>query len=239
MPNLTGSAFWTFKDFCTPLRPNNPIPYVNQKGVCQRDGTPKESYYVFQSYWSKKPMLHIYGHTWPIRWGDEGELKEVLVYSNEPEVELLVNGVSYGKKQRCITDYPAQGFHWMVPFVAGKNHIRAVSGRLTDEITCDYQTAQWGAPAQIKLTCQDGLVTAQICDQDGVPCLDSKDWVEFSMVGDGFIHQNEGTNTGSYRIQAANGRASIRVEPSGECCMYVKTYQNTFSGIIHAHLKKF
>lgn len=69
MPWLTGSAFWTFKDFSTPLRPQNPIPYVNQKGVVQRDGTPKESYYVFQSYWSKKPMVHIYGHTWHVRWG--------------------------------------------------------------------------------------------------------------------------------------------------------------------------
>ena len=49
MPRLTGSLFWTFKDFSTPLRPDNPIPYVNQKGVVQRDGTPKESYYVFQS----------------------------------------------------------------------------------------------------------------------------------------------------------------------------------------------
>lgn len=222
MPNLTGSAFWTFKDFCTPLRPNNPIPYVNQKGVCQRDGTPKESYYVFQSYWSKKPMLHIYGQTWPIRWGNEGEQKEVLVYSNEPEVELFVNGVSYGKKQRSLTDYPAQGFHWMVPFVAGKNHIRAVSGRLTDEITCDYQTAKWGAPAQLKLSYQDGLVTAQICDQDGVPCLDSKDWVEFSMVGDGLMHQNEGTNTGSYRIQAANGKAAIRVDIKGKTIVFAR-----------------
>ena len=212
MDNLTGSAFWTFKDFCTPLRPNNPIPYVNQKGVCQRDGTPKESYYVFQAYWSAKPMLHIYGHTWPIRWGDEGEEKEILVYSNQPEVELFINGRSYGKKQRCITDYPAQGFHWMVPLKAGTNHIRAVSGELTDEFTCEYQTAKWGAPAKIKLSYQDGLVIAQICDKDGIPCLDSKDWVEFSLVGDGFMHQNEGTNTGASRIQAANGRASIRVD---------------------------
>lgn len=216
MDNLTGSAFWTFKDFCTPLRPNNPIPYVNQKGVCQRDGTPKESYYVFQSYWTDKPMLHIYGHTWPIRWGNEGEQKEVLVYSNEPEVELFVNGVSYGKKQRCLTDYPAQGFHWQVPFVAGENHIRAVSPHLTDEITCEYQTEKWGAPAQIKLSYRNGLVTALICDQAGTPCLDSKDWIEFSLIGDGFMHQDEGSNTGSSRIQAANGRASIRIDLTGK-----------------------
>ena len=237
MDNLTGSAFWTFKDFCTPLRPNNPIPYVNQKGVCQRDGTPKESYYVFQSYWTDKPMLHIYGHTWPIRWGNEGEQKEVLVYSNEPEVELFVNGVSYGKKQRRISDYPAQGFHWYVPLATGTNHIRAVSAELTDEITCTYQTEKWGTPAQIKLSYTDGLLTAQICDARGVPCLDSKDWIEFSLVGDGYLHQNEGTITGSSRIQAANGRAVVRIDASGECIVYVRTYQTAFFDIIRAEFK--
>lgn len=112
MPWLTGSAFWTFKDFSTPLRPLNPIPYVNQKGVVQRDGTPKESYYVFQSYWSHEPMLHIYGHSWPVRWGKAGEAKEILVYSNCPEAELFVNGISLGRKKRDSQDYPAAGFHW-------------------------------------------------------------------------------------------------------------------------------
>ena len=33
-------------------------------------------------------MLHIYGHSWPVRWGKPGEPKEILVYSNCPEVEL-------------------------------------------------------------------------------------------------------------------------------------------------------
>ena len=225
LDSLSGCAFWTFKDFCTPLRPNNPIPYVNQKGVCQRDGTLKESYYVFQSYWSKKPMLHIYGHSWPIRWGSEGEEKEILVYSNEPEVELFVNGKSYGKKHRNMTDYPAQGFHWKVPLENGTNHIRAVSALLADEITCDYQTAKWGTPAQIELNYKEGLVTAQICDEKGIPCLDSKDWIAFSFIGEGYLHHNEGTATGSRRIQAANGRASIRLDASGDCIIYASTLQ--------------
>ena len=47
MTNLTGAAQWIFKDFATPLRPENPVPRMNQKGVVERDGTPKESYYVF------------------------------------------------------------------------------------------------------------------------------------------------------------------------------------------------
>lgn len=67
MPWLTGTAFWPFKDFATPVRPENPVPYVNQKGVLERDLTRKESYYVFQSYWSHRPMLHIVGHSNHVR----------------------------------------------------------------------------------------------------------------------------------------------------------------------------
>jgi beta-galactosidase len=66
-PDLAGAAKWIFKDFASPLRGHNGIPHINQKGVIARDLTKKESYYVFQSYWAEEPMLHIYGHTWPIR----------------------------------------------------------------------------------------------------------------------------------------------------------------------------
>ena len=51
--------------------------------------TKKEGYFVFQSYWSEEPMAHIYGHTWPVRWGAEGEARMVKVYSNCPTAELF------------------------------------------------------------------------------------------------------------------------------------------------------
>jgi len=79
---LTGAAYWPFKDFSTPVRPENPVPYMNQKGVVERDFNKKESYYVFQSYWTEKVMARIYGHTWDIRWGDKGQERMVKVYSN-------------------------------------------------------------------------------------------------------------------------------------------------------------
>ena len=34
---LTGAAQWIFKDFTTPLRAENPVPRINQKGVVGRD----------------------------------------------------------------------------------------------------------------------------------------------------------------------------------------------------------
>ncbi len=221
MPQLTGTAFWTFKDFATPLRPDNPIPYVNQKGVVQRDGTPKESYYVFQSYWSAEPMLHIYGHTWPVRWGRDGERKQVLVYSNQPWVELYVNGQSQGRRRRDVNDYPAQGFHWDVVLQPGENTLRAVSaGGLTDEIRQDYVMEPWGQPARLLLSRESAdVVSAELVDEQGRRCLDATDWIVFSLAGDGRLLCDQGTTLGSRRIQAANGVARIRFAAEGRCAI--------------------
>ena len=220
MPWLTGALFWTFKDFSTPLRPTNPIPYVNQKGVVQRDGTPKESYYVFQSYWATAPMVHIYGHNRPVRWGKPGEEKEVLVYSNCPEVELYVNGQSQGVRRRDSQDFPAAGLRWNVVLREGTNTLKAVAKKgktiLSDSITQEYQTRRWGAPARLRLT-QEAvgtdtvLVRAEVLDGDGIRCLDHAGFLEFGCTHPQALVQNQGTSRGSRLIQAADGRAEIYV----------------------------
>ena len=228
MSNLTGSAMWIFRDFPTPLRPENPVPLVNQKGVVQRDGTPKESYYVFQSYWSDQPMIHIYGHTWPVRWGKPGEPREVKVFSNCREVELFVNGVSSGVKQRNNADYPAAGLRWNVQFNAGTNTLRAVGRRdgvgVADEISQTYQTAVWGRPAKLTLneTAQtNGVATieARVLDQAGVPCPDAANVVRFGLAGDGRLIDDLGTDTGSRVVQLCNGRAQISLQLTGLAVM--------------------
>ncbi len=226
MPNLTGAAQWIFKDFSTPLRPENPVPYVNQKGVLERDGTPKESYYVYQSYWAEKPMIHIYGHSWPIRWGGVNETKEVKVYSNCKEVELWVNGESAGIKQRDVTQYPAAGLSWQVRFKPGENTLRALSGELMDEITFIYQTETWGEPATLELkeiSREGDVVTLEtrVFDAKGVPCLDADQLVSFGFTGDGKLLDNLGTASGSRKVQLANGRAKIRAKLTGSAAASV------------------
>ncbi len=244
MPWLTGTAYWPFKDFSTPLRPENPVPYVNQKGVVERDLTPKESFYVFQSYWVTEPMVHIYGHSWPVRWGGEGEARTVKVYSNCDEVELFVNGVSQGRRKRNPADFPAAGLRWDVTFKADENDVRAIgfSGRekVEDQIVLRYETRSWSIPAAIETTVTDNgdgtvFVDVQLVDSAGVPCLDSRAWIYFEKAGDGKLLDDLGTATGSRKVQAANGRARIKIEKQGgETVVAVRSegLQTIFSTII-------
>jgi beta-galactosidase len=220
MDFLAGSAMWVFKDFSTPLRPENPVPRMNQKGVVERDLTPKEGYYVFQSYWSEKPMAHIYGHTWPVRWGAAGEPKMVKVYSNCASAELFLNGKSCGVRQRNSQDFPCAGLRWMTPFQAGENHLRVVAGKgaveVTDEIRFRYQTEKWDKPAKLAIleTARQGnvvTVEVRLSDARGVLCLDARNAVRFAIAGDGELLQNLGTSTGSRQVELYNGRALIRV----------------------------
>ena len=221
MPWLTGAAQWIFKDFSTPVRPDNPVPYMNQKGLIERDFTKKESYYVFQSYWTDIPMAHIYGHTWPVRWGDEGEEKMVKVYSNCDDAELFLNGKSYGVKKRNSQDFPAAGLRWNLPFKKGENQIKVIARKgkqqVQDEISFQYQTEKWGKPAKAileKIDEKDGFATIQVklFDDKNVQCLDAANWVRFGLTGDGKLIDDQGTPDGSGLVQLYNGRAIIRVQ---------------------------
>jgi len=221
MPWLSGAAYWPFKDFSTPVRPDNPVPYMNQKGVIERDFTKKEAFYVFQSYWTKKPMIHIYGHSWPVRWGEPNEEKMVKVYSNATEAELFLNGKSLGVKKRNGQDFPAAGLRWLVRYKEGKNNLKVISKRgskiITDEINQVYQTAKWGKPAAMKLEKigeDKNKVTIQVTVYDalGVLCLDAKEYVNFNCTGDGKLIDNQGTSSGSRKVQFYNGRALISLD---------------------------
>lgn len=228
------------KDFASPLRGDNSIPRINQKGVVERDLRKKESYYVFQSWWAEKPMAHIYGHSWPVRWGAEGQAREVRVYSNCEKAELFLNGVSQGSKKRDGGDFPAAGLRWDVKFAAGPNRLRAVAerggARVEDEIELFYETRTWGQAAELRLaeiSREAGCATveAKLLDAKGVPCLDAADVVRFSLAGEGKLIDNLGTTRGSRELQLGNGRAQISVAVHGPC-----TVQAAVKGVPAAKL---
>jgi len=229
---LTGSAQWIFKDFASPLRGDNAIPRVNQKGVVERDLTLKESYFVFQSFWAKKPMAHIYGHSWPIRWGKSGESRTVRVYSNCERAELFLNGISLGLRHRDSQDFPAAGLRWETAFQSGINHLR-VEARMgavsvSDEVSFHYQTEPWGKPAELRLfekVRKGNMVTveAKIFDKQGVLCLDAANMIRFSLSGEGRLIDNMGTAKASREVQLANGCAEISRLATGPCTITATT----------------
>ncbi len=238
---LTGSAQWIFKDFTSPLRGDNAIPRMNLKGVVERDLTRKESYFVFQSYWATKPMAHIYGHSWPIRWGKPGEERDVHVYSNCDRADLFLNGRSLGQKHRDSQDFPAAGLRWKAVFSNGPNHLRVIARRgdatVTDEIRFTYQSDSWQQPTALTLIEKQRRgnivwITATVHDSSGVLCLDSRNLVRFSLAGNGMLIDNLGTSHGSRELQMYNGRAEISIELSGECMIGI-----TSEGLASAFLK--
>jgi beta-galactosidase len=229
---LTGSAQWVFKDFATPARTSNPVPRLNQKGLVERDLTPKEGYFVFQSYWAEKPMAHIYGHSWPMRWGEKNELKLVKVYSNCSTAELFVNGDSVGVKKRNSQEFPAAGLRWLVQFKEGENQLKVMAQKdgavVTDELKFLYQTQKWERTAKLvleKLAEIGDTITAQVraLDANSVLCLDARNVVRFGLTGDGRLLDNLGTSTAARKVELYNGRALISLQKKGEVVVSVSS----------------
>jgi len=217
---FSGAAQWAFKDFATPLRPENPIPYMNQKGLLDRAGQPKDAYYVFKSYWNKQdPFCYIESHTWTDRYGAKGKAREVCVYSNCDQVELLLNGRSLGKKSRDIAQFPAMGFNWQVPFQQGENVLIAHGfgngrGVCSDTLTIKYQFNPPGKAEKLllkvkKMGLSRYLLTVTAVDEQGRRSLDYNKRVYFSALQGAKLQRYLGTPTGSDVIEMANGQAQI------------------------------
>lgn len=219
---FVGNIQWAFKDFGTPLRPENAIPYMNQKGLVDRAGNKKDAFYVFKSYWSKDPFTYIESHTWTEREGPKDLARHVSVYSNCKEVELSLNGKSLGTKTRNNKDFPAAGLNWNLLFKEGKNTLiskgKTADGKtVSDKLTINYRYTKNDKAEDLKLTyklLENGnyLVTAIAVDKNGLRCLDYENRVYFQCLSGGETLKSLGTPTGSESIEMANGKASIEVK---------------------------
>ncbi|MGH7456443.1 MAG: DUF4982 domain-containing protein, partial [bacterium] len=222
---FAGSAQWAFKDFATPLRPENPIPYVNQKGLVDRAGNPKDAYYVFKSRWTNDPKFYyIESHSWTERSGRPGQTRRVRIYSNCEEVAFYLNGESLGSKRRHANEFPAGGQYWDVLFKEGRNDLLAIGLVNGDAVARDSMVVQYsfeknGTPAALKLSSQplangNLLIEARAVDAQGRFCLDFNQRIYFDYSGDGFLLKDYGTPTRSSVIEFANGRAAIEFAPA-------------------------
>lgn len=97
-PYVMGGVYWNFIDFNVAQRQES-MPRVNNKGIYYNDRTPKDVAYYFKATWRKDiPIMHIATNDWNVRPSTADNKHKIKVYSNMPEVELLVNGKSVGKQ---------------------------------------------------------------------------------------------------------------------------------------------
>ncbi|GAI28845.1 unnamed protein product, partial [marine sediment metagenome] len=170
-------------------------------------GFPKDRYYLYQSNWTKEPMVHVLPHwNWE---GMEGEMIPVFSYTNCEEVELYVNGKSAGRKVKGVdyTEIPAE-FHefekgmyktkyrlsWEVPYQPGRVKVVAYNG---GEAVAEKEIKTAGDPAQITLSADrkeiaaDGkdlsFITVRIEDKDGNFCPLANNLVKFNVTGEGVM----------------------------------------------------
>ncbi|WP_183568741.1 beta-galactosidase GalB [Mucilaginibacter sp. SP1R1] len=185
---LSGMFVWTGFDYL-----GEPTPYSwpsrsSYFGIIDLAGFPKDVYYMYQSEWTDKPVLHIFPH-W--NW-EAGKTVDVWAYYNHAdEAELFLNGKSLGVKKKNGDDLHVM---WRVKYEPGT--IKAVS-RQDGKVVLTQEIHTAGAPAKIELLADRSLInadgkdlsfiTVKILDKDGNVVPDADNLVNFKINGEAFI----------------------------------------------------
>ena len=130
-PFVWGSFVWNMFDFGAAHREEGDRPGVNDKGLVTRDRkTRKDAFYFYKANWNQKDAFVYIAN----RRHRERICKEtdIMVFSNQPEVELFINGISQGKQQ---ADAYAT-FQWKsIQLTEGENKIEVKAGKKKDQVT--------------------------------------------------------------------------------------------------------
>ena len=122
---LWATHVWNMFDFGADARSEGGEDGQNHKGLVTFDRKyKKDSFYAYKAWLSDEPFVHICGKRYVDRVED---VTRVTVYSNQPEVELFVNGASLGAQRSDV-----HFFYFDVPN-SGESVLRAVAGECTDE----------------------------------------------------------------------------------------------------------
>jgi len=117
-PWVSGGFVWTGFDYRGEPSPNGWPNVSSQYGIIDTCGFPKDTYFYYQSWWTNKPVLHLFPHwNWS---GYEDKEIAVWVYSNLDKVELFVNGESLGSKDVSKDSHVA----WAVKYAPGSIEAR-------------------------------------------------------------------------------------------------------------------
>ena len=219
-PYCSGQFIWTGFDYIGEPTPFNFPARSSYFGIVDLAGFPKDVYYLYQSEWTNKPVLHVFPH-W--NW-IEGQAIDLWCYYNQAdEVELFINGKSQGvRKKSNEHEYHVA---WHVTYEPGEVRVVArKNGKQVNEKT--IRTA--GAPHHIRLTPNHNVlkangrslsfVTVEVVDKEGNLCPWADQNIQFTLTGEGKIAGVDNGSPFSLERFQANSRHAF----FGKCMVVVQ-----------------
>ena len=230
-----GQFIWTGFDYI-----GEPTPYgfparSSYFGIVDLAGFPKDSYYMYQSEWTDKQVLHLFPH-W--NWLEGQDIDLWCYYNNADEVELFINGRPQGVKAK--KDDHEYHLMWRVKFEPGE--VKAVA-RKNGKVVAEKTIRTSGAPAQLRMTSDrirfgnnpngDNLafITVEVIDKDGNLCPRADDQVFFEVEGGRIVGVDNGNPISMERFKdtkrkAFNGKCLVVVATDGgDVTVRAKGYQ--------------
>ena len=216
---LSGQYIWTGFDYI-----GEPTPYPwparsSYFGIIDLAGFPKDVYYMYQSEWTNKDVLHLLPH-WNWKQGDTVDVW--AYYNHADEVELFLNGKSVGMKKKAGDDLHIM---WRLPFEAGT--LKAVSRKkgkvvLTKEVNTAGPAYKIELIADRKTIAADGndlsFITVKVLDKNGNLVPDAVNLVQFEVTGGGSI---AGVDNGS-QTSMESFKDNKRKAFNGLCLVVIK-----------------
>ncbi len=201
-----GQFVWTGFDYI-----GEPTPYSSKNsffGIIDTAGFPKASYWFYKSFWNKKdktPFIFLMPY-WDY---NEGQLIDVIAYSNLPVLVLSVNGELSPPQTLDLAHGDKLCGHWQVKYsrnsdikVYGYNDISEVKG----EYTACEEIKAFGEPTGIRLIPDrteinaDGrslcFIEINVLDKDGREVANANDRIKLTVSGAGrLVGMDNGDST--------------------------------------------
>jgi beta-galactosidase len=227
---LSGMYIWTGFDYL-----GEPTPYgwpsrSSYFGIVDLAGFPKDAFYMYQSEWTNKDVLHIFPH-W--NW-TPGQTVDVWAYTNYDEVELFVNDQSQGVKSKQGDDLHLQ---WRVTYQPGT--LKAI-GKKADGTTKEVVIHTAGKPAKIQLIADRNtlaangedlsFITVNVLDKDNNPVPYADNLIHFNVPESLEIAGVDNGNQISHEPFKANYRKAF----NGKCLLIVKSKLENSNTLVQA-----
>lgn len=166
-PYVGGQFIWTGFDYIGEPTPYSYPARSSYFGIIDLAGQPKDVYYMYQSEWTNRPVLHLFPH-W--NWLDGEQIDMWCYYNQADEVELYINGKSQGVRRKA--DSHQYHVMWRVTFEPGE--VKVVARKDGKEVR--QQTIHTaGQPHHLQLSIDyqgknTTFVKVEVVDENGNRC---------------------------------------------------------------------